>query len=221
MPAGLRRHEPFYFCQTINILIKSFAMRKIFTTALRKTSGLLALVAFAVFGTASAQADAVVMGTVEFGKVYEVPTGSSVTGTIVIPENATPGKDGTLCLTQDGVSIGLGGINLMKDGQAVDHTFKGYGGKYGAMNDYKVKPGEIYEINESFIMNGGKVAFFLEGVSTQPLAVQYINIAPGSTVNFALNPRLTITFNQTIAAIPSTGHKMYFKSRKTDGTTIL
>ena len=58
MPAGLRRHEPFYFCQTINILIKSFAMRKIFTTALRKTSGLLALVAFAVFGTASAQADA-------------------------------------------------------------------------------------------------------------------------------------------------------------------
>ena len=219
MPAGLRRHEPFYFCQTINILIKSFAMRKIFTTALRKTSGLLALVAFAVFGTASAQADAVVMGTVEFGKVYEVPTGSSVTGTIVIPENATPGKDGTLCLTQDGVSIGLGGINLMKDGQAVDHTFKGYGGKYGAMNDYKVKPGEIYEINESFIMNGGQVAFFLEGVSTQPLVVQYINIAPGSTVNFALNPRLTITFNQTIAAIPSTGHKMYFKSRKTDALT--
>lgn len=191
-------------------------MRKIFTKSFRNGSAFLALVAFALFGTASAQADAVEMGTIEFGKAYEIPTGSSVTGTLVIPQDATTGKDGTIRLTQDGVGPGFMGLNLKLNGEAANHSFKGYNGKYGALNDYSVKPGEIYEINETFIMNGGKVAFFLEGVSTQPLAVQYINISPGSTINFALTPRLSITFNQAISAIPSTGHKIYFKNRKTN-----
>lgn len=193
-------------------------MRKLFTSALRKGSGLLALVVCAAFGSANAYADAVEMGTVEFGKVYEIPTGSSVTGTIVIPQDVPTDKNGKARLTQDGVKPGFMGLNLKRSGESVQHIFKGYGG-YGALNDYEVLPGDVFDIDESYIMNGGKVAFYLEGVSTQPLDVQYINISPGSTINFALNPRLTITFNQTISTIPSSGHMIYFKSRLTDGMT--
>ena len=87
-------------------------MRKLFTSALRKGSGLLALVVCAAFGSANAYADAVAMGTVEFGKVYEIPRGSSVTGTIVIPEDVPTDKNGKARLTQDGVAPGFLGLIL-------------------------------------------------------------------------------------------------------------
>lgn len=196
-------------------------MRKLFTSALRKGSGLLALVVCAAFGSANAYADAVAMGTVEFGKVYEIPRGSSVTGTIVIPEDVPTDKNGKARLTQDGVAPGFMGLNLKRSGEQVQNIFKGYGGAYGQLNDYEVLPGDVLDIDESYIMSGGNVAFFLEGVSTQPLDVQYINIAPGSMINFAIKPLLTITFNQTISTIPSSGHMIYFKSRLTDGMAEL
>lgn len=101
-------------------------MRKLFTNCKRVYTALLTLVALFAFGTANAAP--VDLGAIEFGKDYDVPNYSKVSGTLVVPESAKPNSDGKIVLTQDGVP----NLQLYKDGAQITRLpSKSPAGDYG------------------------------------------------------------------------------------------
>lgn len=186
-------------------------MRKLFTNCKRVYTALLTLVALFAFGTANAAP--VDLGAIEFGKDYDVPNYSKVSGTLVVPESAKPNSDGKIVLTQDGVP----NLQLYKDGAQITRlpskSPAGDYGKNGQVVSYEVEAGASYEIQCNFVMAGGKVCWYVDGVAALPLQIKSMNMDAGSTIDFTRTKNLTITFNQDIKTVPTSGHKFIYVNR--------
>lgn len=162
-------------------------MRKFFISGLRSLSLLSVLAVMVAFGSGKALAlETCDLGDVEIGESYTFPAYATVTGVLTAPATGIM------------TAVNFGELDLYTDEahtQLLQKVYKGYV-ENGQAYEYELTEGTKYYLYRQMTMNGGTFVLYMDGVSAQPLQIQYINATPNEVFNFANYKNLEIQFNQ-------------------------
>lgn len=129
------------------------------------------------------------VGEIEIGKTYDLSSCkyNKFTATLTVP------KSGTL------YKLSGGSIGIYSDAAHTDEledTYVGYDNNR-QKRSYQVEANKTYYVYSSFV-NENDVTFFMDGVSSQPLAVNYTVPDVNTSFNFANYKNFQVCFNQNV-----------------------